>query len=210
MNQKHSLDPKAIRAGGDDVPELELSDEDILDAMREIPGYIDITTQDFRAIYHFAHNHALDRLFRHVRAANLAHTEIKPLHPDTQMDEAARIMARQGYKGLPVVDNDDCVIGMLTETDYLRRLKANTFLQLLLRLVADDEVFTHRCHETPVRDAMTSPAITVTWDAGFREIISAFHSHTGRSMPVVDDQGRLQGLLLLKDFVKTYHLEELL
>ena len=49
---------------------------------------------------------------------------------------------------------------------------------------------------------MTSPAITVTWDAGFREIISAFHLHTGRSMPVVDDQGRLQGLLLLKDFVK--------
>ena len=48
-------------------------------------------------------------------------------------------MAEQGYKGLPVVDDDDCVIGMLTETDYLRRLKANTFLQLLLRLVADDE-----------------------------------------------------------------------
>ena len=119
-------------------------------------------------------------------------------------------MAGQGRKGLPVVDNDGCVIGMLTETDYLRRLKANTFLQLLLRLVADDGVFTHRCHETLVGDAMTSPAITVTGDAGFREIINAFHSHTGRSMPVVDDRGRLRGLLLLKDFVKTYHLEELL
>jgi len=29
-------------------------------------------------------------------------------------------------------------------------------------------------------------------------------------MPVIDDQGRLQGMLMLKDFVKTYHLEELL
>ena len=210
MNQKPSLDPNAIRAGGDDVPELELSDEDILDAMRRIPGYIDITTQDFRAIYHFAHNHALDRLFRHVRASNLLHTGIEPLHPDTRLDEAARIMAGQGHKGLPVVDNSGRVIGMLTETDFLRRLKADTFLQLLLRLVTDDGAFTHRCHETPVREAMTSPATTVTGDAGFREIISAFHSHTGRSMPVVDDRGRLLGLLLLKDFVKTYHLEELL
>jgi CBS domain-containing membrane protein len=210
MKQEPPLDPKAIRAAGDSVPELELSDEDILDAMRQIPGYIDITTQDFRAIYHFAHNHALDRLFHHVRAGKLLHTEIEPLRPDTRMDEAARIMAGQGRKGLPVVDDDNCVIGMLTETDFLHRLKANTFLQLLLRLVADDGVFTHRCHETPVRDAMTSPAVSVTRDAGFREIISAFHAHAGRSMPVVDDQGRLQGLLLLKEFVKTYHLEELL
>lgn len=29
-------------------------------------------------------------------------------------------------------------------------------------------------------------------------------------MPVVDDQGRLRGLLLRKDFIKAYHLEELL
>jgi len=210
MKQDPTLDPKAIRAGGDDVPELELSDEDILDAMRRIPGYIDITIQDFRAIYHFAHNHALDRLFRQVRAANLLHTGIRPLHPDTRMDEAARIMSEQGRKGLPVVDHDGCLVGMLTETDFLRRLEAATFLELLLRLVADESVFTHNCHETPVSDAMTSPAVSITGDAGFREIISAFHTHPGRSMPVVDEQGRLQGLLLLKDFVKAYHLEELL
>ena len=48
------MDPKALRSGADEVPELELSDEDILDAMRHIPGYIDITTEDFRLIYHLA------------------------------------------------------------------------------------------------------------------------------------------------------------
>jgi CBS-domain-containing membrane protein len=42
--------------------ELELSDEDILDAMRHIPGYLDISTEDFRIIYHLAWRHALDRL----------------------------------------------------------------------------------------------------------------------------------------------------
>ena len=49
------LDPKADRRGSDVTPELELSDDDILDAMAEIPGYIDITTEDFRVIYHLAH-----------------------------------------------------------------------------------------------------------------------------------------------------------
>jgi CBS domain-containing membrane protein len=210
MNEEDQIEPEAIRSGEDDVPEVELSDEDILDAMRHIPGYLDISTADFRAIYHLAHRHSLDRLFRHVRASRLMRTGIAPLHPDTRLDEAARSLAEQRRKSLPVVDADGRVIGMLTETDFLRRLKAETLLELLLRLVADQGTFTHRCHETPVSEAMTAPAVTVGEGAGFREIVGAFHTHEGRSMPVVDGQGRLRGLLLRKDFVKAYHLEDLL
>jgi CBS-domain-containing membrane protein len=210
MSNTDSIDPSAVRAGGDDVPELDLSDADILDAMRHIPGYLDISTADFRAIYHLAHSHSLERLFRHVRAGRLMRTDIKPLHMDTRLDEAAQSLAEQRRKSLPVVDANGGVIGMLTETDFLRRLKAETFLELLLRLIADAGNFTHRCHATPVSEAMTAPVVTVTVDAGFREIVSAFHAHEGRTMPVVDTQGRLQGLLLRKDFVKAYHLEDLL
>jgi len=210
MNELDIIDPRAVRAGEDDVPELELSDEDILDAMRHIPGYLDISTEDFRSIYHLAHRHSLDRLFRQVRAGRLMRTGIIPLQADTQMDEAARSLAQQRRKSLPVVDAAGRVIGMLTEKDFLHRLKAETFLELLLRLVADQGAFTHRCHETPVSEAMTTPAVTIAEDAQFRRIVSAFHAHEGRSMPVVDGQGRLRGLLLRKDFIKAYHLEELL
>jgi len=42
--------------------EPELSDEDILDAMHQIPGYLDISTEDFRVIYHLAWRHAIGRL----------------------------------------------------------------------------------------------------------------------------------------------------
>ncbi|HEX6733762.1 MAG TPA: hypothetical protein VF096_03025 [Azonexus sp.] len=42
--------------------ELELSDEDILDALAHVPGYIDISTEDFRIVYHLAWRHALARL----------------------------------------------------------------------------------------------------------------------------------------------------
>ncbi len=210
MHEQDPIKPGAIRSGADDLPELELSDEDILDAMRHIPGYLDITTADFRAIYHLAHRHSLDRLFRHVRAGRLMRTGITPLQADMRLDAAARSLAEQRRKSLPVVDANGYVIGMLTETDFLLRLKTETCLELLLRLVADQGVFTHRCHETPVSEAMTAPAITVAESAGFRDIVSAFQTHAGRSMPVVDGQGCFRGLLLRKDFVKAYHLEDLL
>jgi len=210
MNEKHSIDRASVRAVEDDVPELELADDDILDAMREIPGYLDISTQDFRSIYHLAHGHALERMFRHVSAGSLMRTGIDPLRPETKLDAAARALVKQGRKSLPVVDIDECVIGMLTETDFLRRLKSDSFLELMLRLIEGDGGFSHRCHETTVSEAMTAPAATITASAGFREIVSAFHAHEGRSMPVVDADGRLQGLLLRKDFLNASHLEDLL
>lgn len=210
MNEDHRIDRMAVRAGAEDVPELELSDEDILDAMRRIQGYLDISIQDFRAIYHLAHGHALERIFRQVAVGSLMRTGIEPLHPYTKLDAAARALVEQGLKSLPVIDANGRVIGMLTETDYLHSLKADSFLQLLLRLIEDPRIFTHRCKKMPVSEAMTVPAITITAGAGFREIVSAFHAHEGRGMPVVDAAGRVLGLLLRKDFVKAYHLEDLL
>lgn len=44
------------------LEEPELTDEDILDAMQHIPGYLDISTEDFRIIYHLAWHHAMARL----------------------------------------------------------------------------------------------------------------------------------------------------
>lgn len=200
----------ALHAGGDELPELELSNEDILDAMQHIPGFLDISTEDFREIYHLAHRHALTRLFGGVRAGTFMRVGIEPLHPDLPLDQAAGAMARQGLKSLPVADDDGRVVGMLTETDFLRRLKADTFLELLLRLVADVNGFSHRCHETPVSEAMAASPVTIDEQAGFFRIIRAFREHDGRSMPVVDRDGHLRGLLLRKDIIDAFHLEDLL
>jgi len=191
----------------DNSGELELTDEDILDSMRHIPGYLDITTEDFRTIYHLAHRHALERMYAGMTAGRLMRTAIKPLIADTTLDIAARTLADSGYKALPVVDANSCVIGMLTETDFLKRLKAESFLELLLRMLEDSFEFTHRCHETTVSTAMTKPAVTVGRDAKFTEMLDAFHRHGGRSMPVVESDGSLLGLLLRKDFIAAYQLK---
>lgn len=189
-------------AAHDGLPNLDLSDEDILDAMQHIPGYLDITTGDFREVYAFAHRHAADRLLGGLRAERLMRTGVAPLSPGLMLDEAARAIVQSGYKALPVVDDAGRVVGILTETDFLRRLDAGTFLELLLRMVDDSCAVSHRCHETPVRDAMTTPAVTVRPQSGFRETIAAFRRHAGRSMPVAGDDGRLLGMLLRKDFLE--------
>jgi len=187
--------------------EIDLNDEDIIDAMRHISGYLDISTEDFRDIYHLAHRHALGRIFESFRAKTLIRKDIEPLRPDMYLDEAAKVIIHSGLKGLPVVDDHGGVIGMLTETDYLKHLNADTFLELLLGMLGEDFELKHRCHVTHVSEAMTSPAVTVSLDAGFQEVIGAFHRHEGRSTPVVDSDGNLLGMLLRKDFFSSFNLE---
>jgi CBS domain-containing membrane protein len=192
----------------DETSEIELSDDDILDAMKHISGYLDISTEDFRKIYHLAYRHATDRYKVNITVDTLMRGLIVPLHPDMTLDVAARMLADSGYKGLPVVDKNGCVTGMLTETDFLQRLKVGNFLELLLKMLEDSFEFTHRCHETAVSAAMTSKVVTIGRDAGAVEILDAFHRHKGHSMPVVDAEGKLLGLLLKKDVFAAYKFKD--
>ena len=66
--QRGTMDDTAATTPPAEAQELELADEDILDAMQDIPGYLDITTGDFRELYHLAHRHAIDRLLSGLRA----------------------------------------------------------------------------------------------------------------------------------------------
>lgn len=72
----------------------DISDEDVLAAMRAIPGYLDITPADFRILYEFALDQARHRAFAHVRAERLMHTGIEPVRADHMLDEAARTLWR--------------------------------------------------------------------------------------------------------------------
>lgn len=202
--------PDPLAGAADDaLPEIELADEDILDAMRHIPGYLDISTEDFRTIYHLAHHRAVDRLFSAVRAGTLMQSDFTPLSTGMRMDEAARSLVAQRYKGLPVVDAAGRLCGMLTESDFLRRLQAGSFLELMLRLLESGGALAARCHETRVDEVMTPSPVAVGRRAGFREIAAAFHRHRGRAMPVIEDDGRVCGLLLHRKFISACHLEKL-
>ena len=193
----------------ENIDGMDLTDADIIDAMQHIPGYLDISTEDFRTTYHLAHRHAIERMFRGVTAGRLMRTGIATIQQNTTLDIAARTLADSGYKGLPVVNENGYVTGMLTETDFMKRLKAKNFIELLLKLLDDSFEFTHRCHETTVNIAMTQPAVTIGQNAGFVEIMKAFHQHGGRSMPVVGIDGKLLGLLLRKDCLAAYKLNGL-
>ena len=179
----------------------ELTDDDVYDAMGRLPGYLDITTDDFRSLYRLAYDHALKRLVGGLVARELMRPAGVVLQPRVTLHHAAELMAAGRLKSAPVCDERGLVLGVLSETDVLRKLGATTFLELVAQspgLRADQD---RLLRKTMVADVMSSPAATVEEDGGYEAILSAFRSHGGRRMPVVDRDGRLTGMLVRKDFL---------
>jgi len=103
------------------------------------------------------------------------------VHPDVTLHDAIAQMERFSISGVPVVDGEGKLVGILTNRDLV-------FLSDLDRTVAD--VMTRE-------DLVTAPVGTSLADAE-----RILHTHRLEKLPVVDDEGRLHGLITVKDIVK--------
>ena len=187
------------------TPGIEIKDEDILEAMRAIPGYLDITPGDFKEVYRLAFQHALERLSREVTAAEIMTTDVVTVTPDTPVAEVAAAMGRRGVSGVPVVDAGQKVVGVISEKDFLTRMgvqDAKNFMSLVAGCLK-----TKGCMALPIKvtlagDLMSSPAVTVAPDTPVKDIARLLTQKSINRVAVTGPDGRLLGLVSREDIVK--------
>lgn len=93
-----------------------------------------------------------------------------------------------GVSALPVLDADQRVVGVVSESDLLAWLAAPNL---------DEAVFAGDMPEEPVaRDLMSTPAITITEGASPREAAERMRRHRIKRLPVVTEDGKLLGWVL--------------
>jgi len=199
------MSEKSAKNGLRPPPGPELLDEDIYEAMKQIQGYLDITPGDFKEVYNLAYRHALERLSREVTAGEIMTREVSSVHLDTPLVEVAETMGRRGISGVPVVDDDGRVVGVISEKDFLAHLgvkEPKNFLTLVAGCLK-----TRGCVALPIEkqnaaDIMSSPAITLSPETPLKEIASRFTARNINRAPVTDREGRLLGIVSRGDIVK--------
>lgn len=185
-----------------------LPDEDVRAAMQSMSEYIDITPGDFCKIYEMAHEQTIKRLFTKMSVANLLRKDLSALNPNQSLTEAVEYMASMHAHTLPVVDSTGLVLGDVSECNFLRGFGADTFFFLVFRLMAHDKRFIDYCERTTVSDVMTTPAVTLSENGTFADIARSFHQAEEKRLPVVDDEIRLVGVVMRRDFLERFHLDE--
>jgi CBS-domain-containing membrane protein len=180
---------------------IDLSDDELVGAMRELQGYVDVSVGDLREIYRRAYPRAVERSLRGIRARDLMRMGARPASAGMTVAAAAGLLVEQGLSSLPVVDGDGKVVGSFAESDLLHGLHAGSALQLLLRLVDDPASVDGSRWTAAVSTVMRSIPATIGADAGLGTIDAAFRAGDGPSLAVVDAAGNLLGVLSRQDFL---------
>ena len=94
---------------------------------------------------------------------------------------AVALLAHHGIGALVVLENGEPV-GIFSERDYARK----------------GIITGKRSHETPVRDLMSAPLVTVSPDQSMEECMELMTSRRFRHLPVVED-GKLVGMVAIGD-----------
>ncbi|MBI5675465.1 MAG: CBS domain-containing protein [Nitrospirae bacterium] len=182
---------------------IDISDDDILEAMKKMEGYVDITTGDFKEVYRFAYQHAIDRLMNFTKAKEIMTKNVVFVKKDTPLLEIVEIMADHEISGVPVVDEEDKVIGVISEKDFLSRIGAQSSMGIIVQLLQKRGDIPQPMLWQKAENIMNSPALTVNEDISISEITNIFKEKNINRVPVINDKGKLVGIISRADALQS-------
>jgi CBS domain-containing protein len=138
-----------------------------------------------------------------MKAADLMTSFVVTVRPDATIDYAAQLMLQYRISGLPVTDSDGAVLGIVTESDLLRRAETGTekrhtrWVSFLIGpgRLAQEYV---RTHGRKVGEVMTERMFTVTSQTPLADLVALMETKHVKRVPVMD-QGRLVGIVSRAD-----------
>jgi CBS domain-containing protein len=116
-----------------------------------------------------------------LRASQIMTTSVLTLTPDTLVENAARTMFENSISGVPVVDGNGLLVGVVTEFDIIAK------------------------HGDTVGDIMSTDVVSVGEDTDPETIARMLTEQRIRRIPVVDE-GRVVGIISRSDLVRLFAL----
>jgi CBS domain-containing protein len=147
---------------------------------------------------------------KHNKVGSVMSTEVVRAEYGTPFKEVVRRLGEHHISGLPVVDEDDRVIGVISETD------------LMVRQAETPDPYEPRKHFRPAgltpgarkhaaksraRTAgqlMTEPPVTVHADDSIVEAARTMAQHRVERLPVLDEADRLVGIVTRRDLLRVF------
>ena len=108
--------------------------------------------------------------------------------PDTPIEDVARLTRTHDCGEIPVVEHRDTgvLVGVVTDRD------------IVVRLLAEGR----DARDATAADCMTSPARSLSPDARVSDAVEMMQAHQVRRIPVVDESGRVCGIVAQADLAR--------
>lgn len=124
----------------------------------------------------------------------------------TSVTEAARLFTEHNISGLPVVDADDKLIGVVTEADFLATIDLS-LSDSAIRELFDIIIRRKRAKKktgTKVDSLMTPHPITVREDDSLQHAIELMNRNKIKRLIVTDTEGNVRGVISRPDLITLF------
>ena len=141
-----------------------------------------------------------------MNVRDLMTTEVLTVSPETPLKDAAALLAGHGISGLPVCDEDGCVLGIVSEGDILFKERGPREPRGgALSWLVDGSRFQEVAKESArtAGEAMTAPAVTIAPERPAAAAARMMLDHGVHRLPVVRD-GVLLGIVTRADLVRAF------
>jgi CBS-domain-containing membrane protein len=142
---------------------------------------------------------------RELKACDLMSGGVVAVSPKTTALEAAKLLLETGLSGLPVLDDQSRLIGIVSEADLLRCPS-----ELTGEAADGNEFFTTelagqfiKCFDRPVKDLMTSKVASVLCNTPLMAIAELFEAMRLKWVPVTE-RGKLVGTISRADVLRAF------
>lgn len=122
-----------------------------------------------------------------MQAKDVMTTNVISVDVETTVREACQLLLEKGITGLPVVNQEGQLVGMITEFGLMEALHNPNI------------------RNDPIRDTMTRDVLTVDENEPIVHVVSLFLLHRIRRLPVVrnaDMDGRIVGMISRRDLMR--------
>src|ERR1035438_5323096 len=134
-----------------------------------------------------------------MKAADVMATNVITVRLDTPVATIAEVLLANRISAVPVVNDKDVLVGIVSEGDLIRRVEAGTerHRSWWLELLTGKETLAHEfvmSHARKAADVMTRPVISVQPDTPLGDIASLLEKHRIKRVPVASN-GKIVGIV---------------
>ena len=126
-----------------------------------------------------------------MRAHQIMTRSVVTVTPETTIVDAANLMLQRHVSGLPVVDTNGKLVGIVSEGDFIRRSEIGTgrkrgrWLRFILGPGKSASDFVHE-HGRKVSEVMTKSPLTIAGDTELADIVEMMERNNVKRLPVVE------------------------
>ncbi|HON92376.1 MAG: DUF190 domain-containing protein [Phycisphaerae bacterium] len=179
--------------------------ERVLPTIREMVVDGIVAVNDLAVISHKTQKHLIPR---RLQVRDVMTSSPQKVHATTPVSNVVRTLLSGGFNGVPVVDDFDKPIGIITQGDLISRGKMPVRLGLMQQLGQENlDAVLKEMADTSAGQIMTQPVITIAEDSPLSHAVDRMLKNKLKRLPVVNAEGKLVGILARLDVFRTITTE---